>query len=106
MWDNSVFDRAFDSVGLRQRVRRIKNGVVIGEFRGRFDKPQVIVLDGIVHTTDYVLEFTTNDIRPKFSYDDEVEIEVCEGSWERYRVIQEPLEQGDGHWTRVELEKI
>lgn len=106
IWDNSIFDSAFDSAGIRQRVRRLAGGQPVGNvFKGRFDRPQAIVFDGDFHTTDYVLEFTTTDTGP-FSPRDELEIEVSPDCWERYRVKQEPLIQGDGHWTRLELQEV
>lgn len=105
-WDNSIFDRAFDRAGIRQQVRRLSGGQQIGDiFRGRFDRPQAFVLDGDFHTTDYSLEFTTKDAGV-FRVLDELEIEVAPGQWERYRVKQEPLIQGDGHWTRLELQEV
>lgn len=106
MWDNRIFDQAFDHAGMRQQVRRLIDGIVVGEFNARFDRPQMFVLDGMAHTTDYSLEYTTTDVSPALSFHDEVEIEVSRGVWERYRVNQIPLVQGDGHWTRLELEKL
>lgn len=108
MWDNSVFDRAFDSAGMRQRVIRLINGAPAGEFKARFDRPQTIFDEGgePIHTTHYSLEYTTNDLPAPLAFEDEVDVEVKGGVFERYRVNQEPLIQGDGHWTRVFLEQV
>lgn len=108
MWDNGVFDRAFDSAGMRQRVIRLINGAPAGECKARFDRPQVIRDEtGFpIHTTNYSLEYTTTDLPTPLAFDDEVDVEVKSGVFERYRVNQVPLVQGDGHWTRVELELV
>lgn len=106
MWDNSVFDRAFDAVGIRQRVKRLDSGQAGGEFLARFDRPQVIVLDGMVHTTEYVIEFTTKDLVEALRYGDKLEIEVEPGIWKRFEVNQTPIAQGDGYWTRAELQEV
>lgn len=106
MWDNSVFDRAFDRAGIRQRVIRLISGSPAGEFMARFDRPQQIIMDGVAHTTDYVIEFTTTDVPGGLEYHDLVDIEVSKGVLERFRVNQEPLQQGDGYWTRATLERM
>ncbi|GAA5231752.1 hypothetical protein GCM10025795_02370 [Verticiella sediminum] len=105
-WDNSVFDRAFDAVGIRVPVRRLVGNTPGPEFRARFDRPQELVLDGLVHTTDYAIECTSADVQPPLADADVLQIEVRRGVFERYRVNQEPLVQGDGHWTRATLERL
>ncbi|MFC3865853.1 head-tail joining protein [Alcaligenes aquatilis] len=104
MWDNSVFDRAFDQAGMRQTVVRLVDGQPASKsFQARFDRPQQIVLDGEVHTTEYSIEFTTSDLQPPIEYDDVLRVEVSKGQFQDFRVKQEPLVQGDGYWTRAEL---
>lgn len=103
MWDNSVFDQAFDQAGMRQRVVRLVGGMPAGEFQARFDRPQQIVMDGLVVTTDYSIEFTTSDVQPPLQFNDVVQVEVSKGVLRSFRVKQEPLVQGDGYWTRAEL---
>ena len=109
-WDNSLFDRAFDAAGIRESVALVVGGVVQPPFQARFDRPQQIVLDGEVHTTDYVIEFTTADA-PNLAYHSQIRIggKVVDGQYvggDLYRVVQEPLVQGDGHWTRAQLERL
>ena len=104
MWDNSVFDRAFDQAGMRQTVVRLIDGQPASKpFQARFDRPQQIVLDGEAHTTEYSIEFTTSDLPSQLEYGDILRVEVSKGVSEDFRVKQEPLVQGDGYWTRVEL---
>ena len=104
MWDNSVFDRAFDQAGMRQTVVRLVDGQPASKpFQARFDRPQQIVLDGEVHTTEYSIEFTTSDLQTQLEYGDILRVEVSKGVHQDFRVKQEPLVQGDGYWTRVGL---
>jgi len=109
-WDNSLFDRAFDAAGIREPVAMVIGGVTQPHFMARFDRPQEIVLDGEVHTTDYVIEFTTADA-PGLEYHSQIRIggQVVGDQYvggDLYRVAQEPLVQGDGYWTRAQLERL
>lgn len=103
MWDNSVFDQAFDQAGMRQRVVRLVDGLPAGEFQARFDRPQQIVMDGLVVNTEYSIEFTTSDVASPLQFGETVRVEVSKGVFQNFRVKQEPLAQGDGYWTRAEL---
>lgn len=105
MWDNSLFDDAFDHIGLRLRVIRLIDGQPASEFMARFDRPQVIDMGDLIHTTDYSIEYTTSDVLPELKYDEELSIEVKPDVYERYRVNQETLAQGDGYWTRATLSR-
>ncbi|MPS30637.1 MAG: hypothetical protein E2576_14295 [Alcaligenaceae bacterium] len=110
VWDNSLFDRAFDAAGIREPVALVVDGVARSPFQARFDRPQQIVLDGEVHTTDYGIEFTTADA-PDLAYHSQIRIggQVVDGQYvggDLYRVAQEPLVQGDGYWTRAQLERL
>lgn len=109
-WDNSLFDRAFEAAGIREPVALVVGGVVQQPFQARFDRPQQIVLDGEVHTTDYTIEFTTTDA-PSLAYHSQVRIggQVVGDQYvggDLYRVAREPLVQGDGYWTRAQLERL
>ena len=98
-WDNSIFDAAFDAAGMREAVVYLTGGTPPPEFHARFDRPQRVMLDGEVHTTEYSIEFTTADA-PALKYRDLLLIGGV-----RYRVRQELVAQGDGHWTVAELEE-
>ncbi len=99
-WDNSRFDAAFDRIGVREEVTLIKGAPPYLTFQARFDRPQQIVLDGEVHTTEYSIECTTSDV-PNLKYHDVLMIGGA-----RYRLRNPPLAQGDGYWTRASLELI
>lgn len=106
MWDNSLFDNAFDAAGLRGPVTLLKGGQPT--FQARFERPQQILVDDQVHTTDYSIEYTTRDV-PQIVADDRIRIDAED--WTpldagTYRVIQPPVVQGDGHWTIALLEKV
>jgi hypothetical protein len=103
MWDNSAFDRAFDQAGMRQCIVRLIDGQPAGEFQARFDRPQQIIMDGLVVNTEYSIEFTTSDVASPLKFGEIVRIEVSRGVFRNFRVKQEPLAQGDGYWTRAEL---
>lgn len=97
-WDNSLFDEAFDAAGIREEVTLYRGGLPLPSFRARFDRPQQIMLDDQIHTTDYTIEYTTADC-PDLEMDDEVDIlDVT------YTVKEPPVIQGDGHWTIALLE--
>ncbi|MNT09194.1 hypothetical protein D3C72_1439690 [compost metagenome] len=98
-WDNAIFDEAFDAAGMREPVRLI-GSVPLVEFQARFDRPGMIDESTMVHSTDYEIEFTSADA-PGLRYLSELDI-----AGQRYRVRQEPVSVGDGHWTRALLERL
>lgn len=99
-WDNRLFDEAFDAVGLREEVTLVKGTLPCPPFRAKFDRPQQILLDDQIHTTDYTIEFTTADC-PMLGMDDQVAILGVV-----YSVKQPPVMQGDGYWTVALLEPV
>lgn len=96
-WDNSIFDEAFDSVGIREEALLLDTEPPT-QFMARFDRPQVINEADMVHSTDYEIEYTTSDV-PDLTYHSMVEIGGV-----RYRVRQKPIAVGDGFWSRAMLE--
>ena len=96
-WDNSIFDEAFDSVGMREEALLLDTEPPT-PFMVQFDRPQVILEDETMHSTDYEIEYTTTDA-PNLTYHSKVEIGGV-----RYRVRQEPRTVGDGYWSRAMLE--
>lgn len=98
-WDNSVFDEAFEAVGLREPALLLDTEPPV-PFKVRFDRPQVIDEGDLVHSTDYEIEYTTADV-PDLAYQSQVEIGGV-----RYRVRQEPTAVGDGFWSRAMLEQL
>jgi len=98
MWDNILFDEAFDRAGIRVQATLLKGGYP--DFQVKFERPQQIMLDDQVHTTNYSIEYTTGDV-PSIARNDQVRIDGV-----TYRVIQPPVAQGDGYWTIAELEGL
>ncbi|MHC0506399.1 head-tail joining protein [Achromobacter aegrifaciens] len=95
-WDNSVFNEAFDAVGLREPALLLDTEPPTG-FQVRLNRPQVI--DGeMVHSTDYEIEYTTADV-PGLTYHSRIQIDQVE-----YRVRQQPTAVGDGYWSLALLE--
>ena len=96
-WDNSLFDEAFDAVGLRDTVTLLK-GAPYPTFQARFEQPQQIMLDDQVHTTNYSIEYTTSAVTA-IKCEDKVRNKGV-----TYTAKQPPTLTGDGYWTIAQLE--
>ena len=68
-------------------------------FEVGFQRPDQIVLDGMVHSADYSIEHQSADIVLKRSY-------IVQVSGEQFRVKQTPTAKGDGTFFLALLEKI
>lgn len=99
MWDNAIFDEAFDQAGMRE-LASLDGVVPAVDFMVRFDRPDVIDEANLVHSTDYEIEFATASA-PGLKYHSRVRI-----GGKLYRVRQEPTVRGDGYWTRALLELL
>jgi len=101
-WDhlNARFDRAFERIGVREQMYLVREGMPNLPFLARFDRPQEYVLEGLAHSTDYSIEYTTSDI-PRLTVGS---VLLIQGT--QYRVNNEPKTQGDGYWTIATLEAI
>ncbi len=97
-WDNRLFDEAFDRAGLREQVEPVVGGVPDTPFQARFDRPQEIMLDEQIHTTDYSIEYAHHEC-PSLDAGDAVVIGGV-----AYNVIQPPRRQGDGYYAVAQLE--
>jgi hypothetical protein len=98
-FDASIFWSAFSVVGLLTNAEYRPAGGPVVPFKVGFKRPDQIVLDGIVHSTDYSIEYQSADIALK--RDDVVEILGAQ-----YRVRQSPMAQGDGTFMLAQLEKV
>ena len=67
-------------------------------FSGGFKRPAQVVLDGMVHTTDYSIEYLASDVELKRGFI----ITVAGG---QYKVRQTPSANGDGEFVTALLEK-
>ncbi|MCH1990571.1 hypothetical protein L7Q78_11330 [Achromobacter xylosoxidans] len=99
MWDNAIFDEAFDQAGMRE-LASLDGVVPAVDFMVRFDRPDVIDEANLVHSTDYEIEYTTASA-PGLKYHTRLWI-----GGKLYRVRQEPSVRGDGYWTRALLELL
>lgn len=99
IWDNNVFDTAFDAAGLREEIEVLSGPQAGHKFRARFECPQKLILDGQAHSTDYSIEYTTSDAR-SIAY--QTLLRVGE---QNFRVRDEPSTLGDGHWSVALLER-
>ena len=68
-------------------------------FKVGFERPDEIVMDGVVHTTDYTIEYRSADVELKRGYNVRIDNVM-------YRVRQPPQAQGDGAFMRAFLEKV
>lgn len=99
-WDNSCFDRAFERIGVRQEIWLVRSGQPDFPFKARFDRPDQVVMDGEIHTTDYSIEYTTAEVQGIKRRS------VIRIGDETYRVKEEPLVRGDGYWSIAQLEQV
>lgn len=68
-------------------------------FSGGFKRPDQVVLDGMVHTTDYSIEYLASAVELKRNFI----ITVAGG---QYKVRQTPMANGDGEFVTALLEKV
>ena len=68
-------------------------------FTGGFKRPDQVVLDGMVHTTDYSIEYLASAVELKRNFI----ITVAGG---QYKVRQTPSANGDGEFVTALLEKV
>lgn len=68
-------------------------------FSGGFKRPDQVVLDGMVHTTDYSIEYLASDVELKRGF-----IIMVAGG--QYKVRQTPSANGDGEFVTALLEKV
>lgn len=73
-------------------------GPAIG-FEVGFQRPDQIVLDGMVHSADYSIEYQSADVVLKRNY-------LVQVVGEQYRVKQTPTAKGDGTFFFALLEKV
>lgn len=74
------------------------NGVAVG-FDVSFSRPDEVVLDGMVHTTDYTIEYQAADIELQRGY-------VLRIKGVDYKVRQTPKAKGDGTFVIAMLEVL
>lgn len=94
-----VFWPAFKLAGmLDEAVYQPADGAAV-PFDVGFTRPDTVVLDGMVHSTDYSIEYQGADIELKRGY-------VLQISGGTYKVRQTPNAKGDGTFYVAALEKV
>lgn len=98
MFNSSIFMATFEAHGLAQRAVRTAvpgdTGFVVG-----FVRPDQLILGDAVQTAQIEIEYTTADA-PALALGDGLTI-----GGTQYRVRNKPRKQGDGAFSRAELEE-
>ena len=98
-WDTSRFFPAFKRAGmLDEAVFQPSVGDAI-EFDVEFRRPDQIVLDGAVHSTDYSIEYLSTAVELMRGH-------IVTINSVAYKVRQEPLAKGNGSFTIALLETV
>jgi hypothetical protein len=96
----AVFWPAFKQAGmLDEAVYQPAGGAPAVPFDVSFSRPDQVVLDGMVHSTDYSIEYQGADIEIKREY----VLQIAGGT---YKVRQTPAAKGDGTFYVAALEKV
>jgi hypothetical protein len=94
-----VFWPAFKQAGMLDvAVYQPPNGVAV-PFDVGFSRPDQVVLDGMVHTTDYSIEYQAADIELQRGY-------VLRIDGVDYKVRQKPQAKDDGTFYVASLEEV
>lgn len=94
-----VFWPAFKGAGMLDvAVHQPLNGVAV-PFDVGFSRPDNVVLDGMVHTTDYSIEYQAADIELRRG-------DVLRIGGVAYKIRQTPRAKGDGSFSIAMLEEV
>lgn len=98
-FDSSVFWPAFKLAGMLDEAVYQPADRPAVPFDVSFTRPDQVVLDGMVHSTDYSIEYQGADIELKRGY----VLQILGGT---YKVRQTPAAKGDGTFYVASLEKV
>lgn len=98
-FDSSVFWPAFKQAGMLDVATYLPTVGAAVDFDVNFSRPDQVVLDGMVHSTDYSIEYQGADVELKREY--VVRIHSVD-----YKVRQTPQAKGDGTFFIAALERI
>lgn len=93
------FWSAFQGVGMLDEASYQPPVGDLVVFSGGFKRPDQVVLDGLVHTTDYSIEYMASVVELKRGF-----IITVDGM--QYKVRQAPVGNGDGEFVTALLEKV
>lgn len=99
MFDASFFMATFEAHGMATRA--VRDGAQVGDagFIVGFQRPEQLILGDAVHTAQIEIEYTTADA-PDLALGEGLTIDGT-----HYRVRAIPRKQGDGAFSRAELEE-
>ena len=98
-FDTSVFWPAFKQAGMLDVASyQPPIGQAI-DFDVGFKRPDQVVLDGMVHTTDYSIEYLASAVELKRGF-------IIAVAGVQYKVRQTPMANGDGEFVTALLEKV
>ena len=92
------FWSAFQGVGMLDEASYQPPVGDLVVFSGGFKRPDQVVLDGMVHTTDYSIEYLASDVTLRQGF-------VLTIAGIQYKVRQTPLANEDGTFVTALLEK-
>lgn len=98
-WSDDDFFPAFEDEGMLTEVHYQPPAGDVVTFMAGFQQPDEILLDGMVHSTGYSIEYQSADIELKRNF------LVLVGTVQ-YRVRQPPVAKGDGSYMTALLEKV
>ncbi len=98
-WNSDVFFPAFKRAGMLSGAEYVPTSGPAVPFDVDFRRPDQVVLDGMVHTTDYSIEYQSADIT--LQRDDIVRVDGV-----TYKVRQTPAAKGDGTFVIALLEEV
>jgi hypothetical protein len=98
-FDSSVFWPVFKDAGMLAVVTYQPPVGALVSFDAGFNRPDQVVLDGMVHSTDFSIEYQRADVELKRGF-----LIVIDGM--TYKVRQSPLVKGDGTFAIAILEEV
>lgn len=98
-WNPSIFWSAFANAGMLVDAVCQSGNVGTVSVKVGFSQPDQVVLDGMVHSTDYSIEYQRADVALRRG--DTVTINST-----AYTVRQTPQQKGDGFFMTALLEKV
>ncbi|MBY0237872.1 MAG: hypothetical protein K2X55_01010 [Burkholderiaceae bacterium] len=98
-WNPDVFFPAFKRAGMLNTAVLMPQTGPATEFDVDFRRPDQVVLEGMVHSTGYSIEYQAADVT--LNYGDTL---VVAGT--TYKVSQPPDVRGDGSFVIAQLEKV
>jgi hypothetical protein len=98
-FDSSLFWPVFKATGMLTEVAYQPPAGALVIFDAGYSRPDQVVLDGMVHSTDHTIEYQRADVDLKRD-------ELVDIGGISFRVRQTPLTRGDGTFSVAILEEV